>query len=313
MKIRMNQILTTEKTKSKSKKPLEIKAVVKFFAIGMIVFGIVLAGTGGVAIYKKVKDQNPKNVPTISLTRQNDKVIISATNTIEINKIIYSWNQGETTEIPEGTMSATEEILLPNENSTLNVVIEDSEGRRTNFQQEFIVEGVDIIKPTIEVIAENGNETMTIIATDETAISYLSYQWEDDAQATVIDATEETQLEIKQEVKLQPGTKTITIIAEDQNGNFEEIQKEIVTSTAKPKVTLYTDGANLTVEIEDKDGIRDVEININGAVKSAKNINQLHIKAGPVTLKEGNNTIHITVTNVNGYMGSITKELQYTP
>lgn len=307
----MNQILTTEKKKNGNKGPLEIKGVVRFFAVAMIIFGIAFIAVGGYALYQKMQEQNPANNPTVTITRKNDKAIVSVTHHVEINKIIYSWNNGETTEIPEGGTTATEEILLPNENSVLNLIIEDVNGKHANFQKEFILEGVDITKPTIEIVAEAGKITM--IATDETAIDYLSYQWEDDEEPTIIDATEEGQLEITQEIALTPGTKTIYVMAEDKNGNFEEIEKEIVTSTAKPKVTLTLDGQNLTVEIQDEDGIQDVEININGAVQSAKNINQLHIKAGPVQLQEGNNIVNIKVTNVSGYTGSITKEIQYTP
>ncbi|MBR1803141.1 MAG: hypothetical protein IJ777_04180 [Clostridia bacterium] len=309
----MNQILTTEKKKRENKEPIEIKSIVRFFAIAIIIFGIALVGGGIYAFYQKMQEQNPNNDPTVTITRENDRAVISVSNNIEINKIIYSWNEGETTELPEGKTSATEEIVLPNENSTLNLVIEDAKGRRINYQKEFILEGVDITKPTIEVATENGSNKMMIIAKDETAIQYVSYQWEDEEQPTIIEATQEGQTEISKEISLAPGTKTIKIIAEDKNGNVEEIEKEIVATTSKPKVMLMTDGANLIVEIEDKDGIKDVEININGAVKSAKDINQLHIKVGPVKLQEGNNTIKITVTNMSGYTGSITKELQYTP
>ena len=309
----MNQILTTEKKKRENKEPIEIKSIVRFFAIAIIILGIALVGGGIYAFYQKMQEQNPNNDPTVTITRENDRAVISVSNNIEINKIIYSWNEGETTELPEGKTSATEEIVLPNENSTLNLVIDDAKGRRINYQKEFILEGVDITKPTIEVATENGSNKMMIIAKDETAIQYVSYQWEDEEQPTIIEATQEGQTEISKEISLAPGTKTIKIIAEDKNGNVEEIEKEIVATTSKPKVMLMTDGANLIVEIEDKDGIKDVEININGAVKSAKDINQLHIKVGPVKLQEGNNTIKITVTNMSGYTGSITKELQYTP
>lgn len=314
MKTKMNQILTTEKKKKKSNSSsIEIKGIVRFFAIVLMIFGLVLIGEGSYAFYQKIDEQKPENMPTVTITRYNDKAIIYAEHHIEIYKIIYSWNNGEMTEIPEGGLSAQEEIVLPNGNSILNLIIEDAKGKRTSYQKEFLLEGVDITKPTIEVETANGSNKMTIIARDETAMDYLSYQWEDEDTPTIIDATTEGQTEIRQEIDLAPGTKTIKIIAEDKNQNTEQVEKEIVASTSKPKVSLSLDGAELKVEIQDEDGIQDVEINLNGEVKSAKNINQKHIKVGPLKLREGNNTIHIKVTNVSGYTGSITKELQYTP
>ena len=194
-----------------------------------------------------------------------------------------------------------------------STIIEDIKGRQVSYQKEFLLTNMDIIKPTIEVITTNGSNIMTIIAKDETEIAYISYQWDDEEQPTYAEATEQGQKEIRQPIEMKLGTRTIKIIAEDISGNVEQLEKEIIASTSKPKVALYQNGAELKVEIQDNDGIKDVEININGEVKSAKNINLKHIKVGPVILKEGNNVINIKVTNISGYTGSITKELQYTP
>ena len=120
----MNQILMIEKKKKQTKQKssggggaIETKSIVCFFAIVIIIFGIILMGQGSYAIYKEAADKNPANMPKVIVSRESDKVIISVEHTTEISKVIYSWNNGEATEVPQGGLTAYEEILLPNQNS----------------------------------------------------------------------------------------------------------------------------------------------------------------------------------------------------
>ena len=112
---------------------------------------------------------------------------------------------------------------------------------------------------------------------------------------------------------MTPGTRTITIKAEDLNGNIEQIEKEIVTSTSKPKMTITQNKNEIIVGATDTDGVKDIVINLNGKRYSARDINLKEVQVGPLTLQEGNNTISIEVTNVSGYTETATTELQYTP
>lgn len=315
----MNQILAIENKKKEKKQkkqrnsgPLEIKGIVRFFGIVIMIFGIVLAGQGSYAIYKDFDDRKPANIPYVSVGRVNDKAILYVEHNVEIATISYSWNNGEETVIPVGNLTAQEMITLLNDNSTLNITIEDINGKQVSYQKQFLLEGVDITKPVIDIKTADGNDKMTITATDETAILYLSYQW-DDEEPVIIDYETEGQTEIKQDVPLTPGTRTITIKAEDLNGNIEQIEKEIVTSTSKPKMTITQNKNEIIVGATDTDGVKDIVINLNGKRYSARDINLKEVQVGPLTLQEGNNTISIEVTNVSGYTETATTELQYTP
>ena len=58
----MNQILSTSmptnnNKKSKSSQPIAIGSILKFFAIAMSIFGILLVGVGGYSIYKGQSNQ----------------------------------------------------------------------------------------------------------------------------------------------------------------------------------------------------------------------------------------------------------------
>ena len=140
---------------------------------------------------------------------------------------------------------------------------------------------------------------MTIIAKDETAISYISYQWEGE-EPIVIQANQQGQKEIRKDVALTVGTRKVKIIAEDMNGNVESFEKEVVTSTSKPKMVV-------------KRNNQDIIVNLNGKVYAARDLNRKKVTVGPVKLREGNNTISVQVINTSGYDITKTAELQYNP
>lgn len=196
----MNQILITEK-KKKSKKaqrgPIEVKGIVRFFAVFIMIFGIILASEGSYALYKEIDESRPENIPDLTITRDGDVLLLQVDHNTEISKINYRWNDGEVNSIPEGTTYAEEEILLPDGNNVLNITVIDMKNREYQFIKEYNLEGVDITKPNIDVTqTEEGTANISISATDETEIIQMTYKINDD-QEVVIEATEEGQKEIK--------------------------------------------------------------------------------------------------------------------
>ncbi len=313
----MNQILAIENRKKQPKqkkqssgRAIETRGIVRFFAIVIIIFGLVLIGEGSYAMYKEAADKNPANMPKVMVSREGDKVIVSVEHATEISKVIYSWNNGEATEVPQGGLTAYEEILLPNQNSILNIIIEDMNGKTAHYQKEYIVEGMDVTKPTINIQVADGSKKMTITAEDETALSYLSYQWEGE-EVVREEATIDTQTKIEKEIDLTPGTRKITIIAEDSSGNKEQIEKEIIATTSKPKMQLIRNGREFIIEATDEDGITEIKLNLNGKQYVNPVNKEKYIKIGPALLQDGNNTILVEVTNVNGYTEKAATEIKY--
>ena len=316
----MYQILAVEnkkKEKVKTKKirtgrPIEIKGIVMFFAVIIMVFGLTLAGQGSYALYKDIDDRKPENIPYVTIGRVNDKAIVQISSNIEISKLVYSWNNGEESAIPIGSTNAREEITLLGYDSVLNLTIEDMNGKRVKFQKQYLLTGVDITKPVVEIETKDGNDKMKIVAKDETGIAYITYQWEDGEPVTV-NADQQGQTEMIVQVPLTVGLKKIKIIAVDTNGNIEEIEREITTSTSRPKMTLRRNKQKISIEIEDKDGIKSIKANLNGEEYEITNVNRKKVKVGYLYLREGNNTISVEVTNVNDYTEKATAELQYNP
>ena len=307
----MNQILVMENKKKKRSRntgPAELENILKFFAIALIVFGVLFIGHGSYAIYKDAKGKDKRNLPTLTMERVNDEVIIKATSSIKIKNLIYSWNTDEETKIPVDGTFIEENVMLLNENGTLNVKIEDEEERTVKYQKEFIIDVLDITKPTIEIQEQGSNGTIKITATDETQMKYISYSinGSDEIKIDKSDAEDKIMNYI---LKLKKGENKLTVTAVDSSGNFEIIEKTIIVS-GKTTMNLKIENGKLVVTAEDPDGIKDIEINLNGVTKSVKDINQKSIKA-TLNIVEGTNNIRIKITNVNSLITTGAKEFNY--
>ena len=315
----MNQILVTEKKKKNKKTsrgPIEIKGIVRFFAVFIMLFGIVLAGEGSYALYKEIDESKPENIPNLTLTRDGDTVILKIEHNTEISKVNYRWNDGEENSIPEGTTYVEEEILLPDGNNVLNITVIDMKNREYQFIKEYNLEGVDITKPNIEVTqTEEGTANISIVASDETAITEMTYKINDEQEVTV-QATEEGQKEITQDITGPEGQNTLTVVAKDTTDNVTTYEKQIIVSS-KPTIEIVSqEGNTITLKISDKYGLKDVIVNLNGKVYSSKDIdqnpnvnkNEIYV---PLELQSGNNVLSIEVTNVNGLKGSASTQLQH--
>lgn len=308
----MNQILMTEKKKKqkKQKGPVEIKNIVKFFAGSIIVFGVVMIGQASYAIYKGHENRRIDVPPEVNIVRVNDTAVLTVNHNVEISKITYNWDHGESTVLPEGSLSAEEVIVLPNENTTLYITIEDINRKEITYQKQFLLEGVDITKPKITIETQDGSNLLKIVATDETKLNSVTYKWNNEEEK-ILKPTEEDNKKIKHEFEMNEGNNKLIVSATDANGNYENIEKEIIVSS-RPTINITKDNDKLIVEVTDKYGIKEITVNLNGQVYSAKDLKELkEVKVGPLKLVKGNNTISITVKNKNGLIGRGSTQIEY--
>ena len=314
----MNQILVLEnkskkkKTKTRSSGPADIKNILRFFAVVLIIFAMVMIGHSSYAIYREAKGNNTEDLPVISLSRVNDTLIVDVKSTYIIDKFKYSWKSSQQTSVPEGTTSFEEEIILPSSNNILTIVLEDETGRATTFTREIILDGIDILEPSIEVEKGQGSSAI-ITATDETQIEYMTYRI-DDGEEIRIDKNNVTDKDIKYAVTDIPrGEHTIYVTAVDQAGNTSTAEQAIIVSSATPEITeLNIDRENglLIIGVSDVDGIQSIEVNLNGSVHFMDDINLTEARFS-LSLVDGTNTISIKITNVNGLTAEGATEFEY--
>lgn len=315
----MNQILMVEnKKKSKSKKiknnsgPIEIKNIVRFFAIVIIVFSLCIICHSSYAIYRDAKGNNTENLPIINISRVNDTLIVDVQSNYIINKFKYNWQNSEQTSISEEMKSFQEEIILPNGNNVLTIILEDETGRAVKFSKEIILDGIDVIKPTVE-IKQGQSATIRINAVDETKIEYLTYQI-DDGEEIRIDKNNEDDKIIEYVVNDIPrGEHTIYVTAVDSFGNTETSESPIIVSSDRPtikNISIDKETHKILIEASDVDGIQSIEVNLNGQVYNMNDVNRKEAVFS-LSLKDGKNTISIKLTNVNGLTAEGATEFDY--
>ena len=314
----MNQILMIEnKKKVKNKKerrnsgPIEIKNIIRFFAIALIIFGLVIIGHSTYAIYVDAKGNSTENLAQINISRENDTLIVDVQSEIIIDKFKYNWNNSEQKSIPEESKSFQEEIVLPNDNSVLTIVLEDETGRAVAYTKEIILDGVDIAKPTIEV--EQKSTGVLIRAIDDIKIDYLIYRI-DEGEEIRVDKNNEDDKTIEYVVNgIERGEHILYISAYDANGNVEEVEQEVKVSSDRPTIknmSIDQENAKIIIEASDVDGLRSIEVNLNGAVYTMNDVNRTEATFS-LDIQEGKNTISIKLTNVNGLTAEGATEFDY--
>ena len=314
----MNQILVLEnktkkkKTKTMSSGPADIKKILRFFAVVLIIFAIVMIGHSSYAIYRDAKGNNTNDLANISITRVNDTLLVDVQSTYIIDKFKYSWRNSQQTSVPEESTSFQEEIILPSENNILTIVLEDETGRATTYTREIILDGIDIVEPTIEIEQGQGLSVL-ITATDETQIEYMTYRI-DDGEEIRIDKNNVADKTIKYAVTDMPrGEHVIYVTAVDSFGNTEEIEKTIIVSSEMPtidSIDIDEENGKILIKASDVDGLQSIEVNINGAEYHMDNINRTEATFS-LNLRQGTNTLSIKLTNVNGLSAEGATEFEY--
>ena len=273
----MNQILQVQEHK-KNSKPVDTKKVVLFFAVSIMLFGLIMLGQGAYNIYlakknEKVNPQNPpsssgnvetpiENIepPTITLTKTEDnKLIINVESEIAISHIIYNWNNEAAQTLDETGKTNIEEIInIPTGENTLNLSVIDTKGNETKEQKQFVIE---VSKPIIELSVVGNNIKITV--TSKTELSYVTYRWNLETEKRDDMATYEDKTKFEKIVEIPKGQNTLKIVAVDKNGSETEKSQEIKGVT-KAKTTVVTKGKYLDFTVIGEDNIKTVEFEFNG-------------------------------------------------
>ena len=269
----MNQILQLQENRGNSK-PIDTKKVVLFFAISIIIFGIILLGQGAYSIYQSklnekvtpnapgnnVNIETPEYTPTITLTKTEDnKVILNVESQIAISHIIYDWNSGTAETLNETGKTNIEELIeIPTGENTLNISVIDSNGKETKKSEVFTVE---VSKPVIE-LSVVGND-IKIAITSKVELSYVTYKWNSEEEKKQDMVTYEDRTKFEKLLEIPKGQNTLKIVAVDINENKTEKSQEIKGVT-KAKTSVIARGNYLDFTVTGEENIKTVEFTFNG-------------------------------------------------
>lgn len=172
---------------------------------------------------KKTAIENDKNAPTISLTAEPGKVIITASDDVMMDYVSYSWNGTEEVKITglsadEKTLSAKIDALKGN--NKIKVKAYDKAGNVKEVEKD--VHGTD--GPTIDVKKDVEKGQLIINVSDEFEITKIEYNFNNEEKT--IDNIEGTTYEFR--LDLKDGENFIIIKAYEGN-----IKKEYKGKTTK--------------------------------------------------------------------------------
>ena len=260
----MNQILEvgTTSNKGRTKAPVEIGKIIKFFAISMIIFGLFMVGSGTYAMYKFSEvERNVIIKPEIEeISKGEDKILLRVKHRKEIKTVEYSWNDEAPNVINgNGRKSIEQEIVIPGGKNTLNVKAIDVDGQEISQPKEYIAP--DIIK------LELAMNKLIITAENEEEISYMTYRWNNEDEQK-IDINSNV---VNQEIEIPKGDNTITIVLVDRN-NKTIMKKQKIKGVMKPTigVTLDDNKQYFVIKASDENGLDKIEFTITNSKISGK-------------------------------------------
>lgn len=291
----MNQILYIQKEKKKGN-TVEIHKIVLFFSISLIVFGLIMLGEGVYGSYKnsEMRAVIDNTTPTIALDREGQQLKISISHIRQLQSVTYNWNNDEDTEMEidvTAKASIIQRIELPAGENEFNITATDVNGKTSSVSKEFYMEtGRDITKPKIDVSVV-GNY-IKIVATDEKALSYLTYRWNDGEETTIqADVVDSGKIEIN--VEILRGKNTITIIAVDSSNNTST-REATFEGRVKPTLEVWVVGNQLNIVGKHETGVTKIDYTINGQTYSVQSPQGPEMKAVQ-TLEPGYNRVSIVV------------------
>ena len=304
----MNQILYIDKNKNGNS--LEIKSILKIFAIAIIILGVILIGKGVYGIVVS-SNQAQGQEPIVATKQIEGKLQLNITHNIAIDKIIYLWNNEEEVIMQgRGKTSIVETIQMPVGTNTLNLKIVDSNKKETTYIKQFYKPDRDMIKPEIELVVEGSK--VKIVAKDETKLHYIMYRWNEEDN-TVVEAREESPKKVEEKISILKGENKLTIIAVDSAGN-ETTKEQMFKGAKKPTIEVVQENDELVIKVKDEESIKKIDITLNGEYFSTDpentgaSLNMAEVELRQ-KLKAGENTITVTVYNISGLSEQVTQQV----
>ena len=317
----MNQILSTQtnSAKTKSSAVIDINKIIKFFAIILIVLGLVLVVTKLISINSSKEDKVEvlQTEPEVSFTQENNQVVFKVDHDKAILQIAYHWNN-EAEIIIEGRnrTSITQDVELPDGTNTLTIKVTDEISSTATITKEFTKEKSEI---SLSFKLIENNTKIRITATDKQEMDYITYKWNSENEVVVKqDENKEDKNKIEANIDIPKGVNTLTISATNKNGTSTEPISKKVEGVALPEISVFKEFDYLIMNVKDDNGVSLVEFTLNGqsymidltkfdvtyynsieglTVKTNSSNNIVEFEYRQLMTDKGRNDIVITATN----------------
>lgn len=195
----MNQILYTGGKKGKSKKNYDIRKILIFFAIFIVVFAISLISIGANLLNKveapKNGISNNNTIPEEPVIKGNIKIKFSSVedgvklnviSDIEIKKVEYCWDEEELTTVELGNDIEYETIIPTKQGThTLKVYVTDMNGNEENKEQLVIGDTEPELK-----IGTDGISNYVVKASDDEQLTKITIKINEETQEIEINDKE---------------------------------------------------------------------------------------------------------------------------
>lgn len=309
----MNQILFIQNKKRNN--PKDTKKIVLFFAVAIIVFGLILFGQGVYGVYKNNENKNvTEEVETTKIQlSQTDSgnVLVTVESKTAISELIYNWNSDASQTISEnGKTTIQETITIPVGQNTLTVKTIDVNGNQKTKQETFTL---NVDKPTINLSLVGNNIKITV--NSKVDLSYITYKWNSDEEQKTDMLTYEDKTTFEKEIEIPKGTNTLLVTAVDIYENKSEKSQEIKGVT-KPKSSPVIQGEYIFFVVTADENISQVDFTFNGknytikkeVIESSGNSKRVTYR---MKLEKGMNYLTIKTTTESGITGEDVWKYEY--
>lgn len=306
----MNQILFVQDKKRNN--PEDTKKIVLFFAISILIFGLILFGQGVYGVYKanenKVVKKEEKQTQIQLSQTDSGEVLITVESNIAISELIYNWNSDASQTISaNGKTTMQETVTMPVGENTLTVKTIDVNGNEARKQDIFTL---NVDKPEIVLTIVGSN--LKISVNSKADLSYITYKWNSDNEEKIDMLTYEDKTKLEKEIEIPKGKNTLLVTAVDIYENKSEKTQEIKGVT-KPKSRPVIQGKYIFFEVTADEKINMVEFVFNDQnyVINSDVIGDSKRVTYKMELKEGMNFLKIKTTTESNTIGEDIWKYEY--
>lgn len=287
----MNQILSVEmpSKKKKKNKKVNIGSIIAFFCIILLIFGILMIGIG---IFSKLKNTGEEDKPgyvqtkpIIEIIQKNaSKLDIKVKSDKVISKVVYKWNNGIETPV-NGSNETSMDLEISIPEGNNVLSITATDEDGISETFEKEYKGLAEYNPKVEI--RQRSNYLDITCESETVIKEISYYYDEKALSTK-PIGEKTGTVV---IDAMPGEHNLTIVVVDETGRESKKNNKV----SVPEINVITDGTYFIVTGKDTLGLKKIEVNFNDE-DSQKVLDSKEYKE-QFKLKKGENKIIIKLTN----------------